>query len=212
MRKIMVLNAKGGSGKTTIATNLASYYASKGLAVVLADFDPQRGSLEWLAARSPSKPPILAYDGVKKRGAAQKSADVCVMDTPAALHGKALNAMIRRAETIIIPVIPSALDMRAVSEFIKEIKTAPAITGRRAKIAVVGNRVRMQTKVAWQLDEFLLNLRFSFPTHLRDSMNYVRAAEKGLGIFDMSRYATMRERDDWVPLLRWLGSSRSIPS
>ena len=133
------------------------------------------------------------------------------MDTPAALHKRDLNNMIRRAETIIIPVIPSALDMRAVSEFAKEIKAAPAIAGKRAKVAVVGNRVRMQTNIAWQLDEFLINLRFSFPTHLRDSMNYVRAAEKGLGIFDMSRYATMHERDDWVPLLRWLGSQRSMP-
>ena len=211
MRKIMVLNAKGGSGKTTIATNLASYYANKNLTVVLADFDPQRGSLEWLAARSPGKPPILAYDGVRKRGATQKLADICIMDTPAALHGRDLNNMLRRAETIVIPVIPSALDMRAVSEFVKEIKAAPAIAGKRAKVAVIGNRVRLQTKVAWQLDEFLLNLRFSFPTHLRDSMNYVRAAEKGLGLFDMSRYATMHERDDWMPLLRWLGSQRSMP-
>ena len=211
MRKIMVLNAKGGSGKTTVATNLASYYANRNLSVVLADYDPQRGSLSWLAARSPGKPPILAYDGVRQRGATQRMADIYIMDTPAALHGKELNNMIRRAETIIIPVVPSALDMRAVSEFVKEINAAPAISGRRAKVAVIGNRVRLQTKIAWQLDEFLLKLRFSFPTHLRDSMNYVRAAEKGLGIFDMSRYATMHERDDWVPLLRWLGSQRSMP-
>ena len=211
MRKIMVLNAKGGSGKTTVATNLASYYANRDLSVVLADYDPQRGSLEWLAARSPGKPPILAYDGVRQRGATQRMADVYIMDTPAALHGKELNNMIRRAETIIIPVVPSALDMRAVSKFAKEINAAPAISGRRAKVAVIGNRVRMQTKIAWQLDEFLLNFRFSFPTHLRDSMNYVRAAEKGLGIFDMSRYATMLERDDWASLLRWLGSQRSMP-
>ncbi len=211
MRKIMVLNAKGGSGKTTVATNLASYYANRGLSVVLADYDPQRGSLGWLAARSPGKPPILAYDGIRQRGATQRMADFYIMDTPAALHGKELNNMIRRAETIIIPVVPSALDMRAVSEFAKEINAAPAISGRRAKVAVIGNRVRVQTKIAWQLDEFLLKLRFSFPTHLRDSMNYVRAAEKGLGLFDMSRYATMHERNDWVPLLRWLGSQRSIP-
>ena len=211
MRKIMVLNAKGGSGKTTIATNLASYYASKNLTVVLADFDPQKSSLDWLAVRSPSKMPILAYDGVRKRGASQSAADVCIMDTPAALHGRDLHNMIRRAETIVVPVIPSALDMRAVSEFCNEIRSAPAITGKRAKVAVVGNRVRVQTKVAWQLDEFLLSLRFSFPTHLRDSMNYVRAAEKGLGIFEMSRYATRIERDDWIPLLRWLGSQRSMP-
>ncbi|MBC6414053.1 MAG: ParA family protein [Chromatiales bacterium] len=211
MRKIMLLNAKGGSGKTTIATNLASYYATKNLNVVLADFDPQKSSLSWLSARSPSKPPIRAYDGVRRRGASQKAADICIMDTPAALHGKDLNSMIRRAETIIIPVLPSMLDMRAAREFIKEIRSFPAIIGKRAKIAVIGNRVRMQTNVAWQLDEFLLKLRFSFPTHLRDSMNYIRAAEKGLGIFEMSRYATIAERDDWMPLLRWLGSQRSMP-
>ena len=211
MRKIMILNAKGGSGKTTVSTNLASYYANRNLSVVLADYDPQQSSLEWLAARSRGKPPILAYDGLRKCGATQKTADVCIMDTPAALHGKELNNMVRRAETIIIPVVPSALDMRAASEFAKEVKAVPAIVGKRAKIAVIGNRVRLQTKIAWQLDEFLLNLRVSFPTHLRDSMNYIRAAEKGLGLFDMSPYATLRERDDWTPLLRWLGSQRSRP-
>ena len=211
MRKIMILNAKGGSGKTTVATNLASYYATKDLTVVLTDFDPQQASIAWLAARSSSKPPILGYDGVRRRGPSKKSADICIIDTPASLHGRELNNMLRRAETVIIPVIPSALDMRAVVAFTKEIKVTPTISGKRAKIAVIGNRVRMQTNVAWQLDEFLLTLRFSFPTHLRDSMHYVRAAEKGLGIFDMPRYATRTERDDWVPLLRWLGSQRSMP-
>lgn len=211
MRKIMVVNTKGGSGKTTLATNIASYYANRDFNVVLADFDPQRSSLEWLALRSPAKPPIIGYDAIKRRGPARHNTDIYIMDAPAALHGVALNNMVRRAETIVVPILPSPLDMRAVVGFLRELRATPAISGKRAKIAVVGNRVRLYTNIAWQLEDFLMGLRLSFPTLLRDSMNYVRATEKGLGIFDMSRYATAREREDWVPLLRWLGSQRSLP-
>lgn len=212
MRKIMVMNTKGGSGKTTLATNIASYYANRDFKVVLADLDPQRSSLEWLSLRSSAKPPIIGYDAIRRRGASRHNADIYVMDSPAALHGQALNNMVRRAETIVVPVLASPIDIRAVITFLRELKAAPAISGKRAKVAVVGNRVRLYTNIAWELEDFLISLRLSFPTLLRDSMNYVRAADKGLGIFDMSRYATAREREDWTPLLRWLGSKRSLPN
>jgi len=211
MREIMVVNAKGGSGKTTIATNLASYYANRQMDVVLCDLDPQGSSMEWLKRRSPAKPPIKGYDAVRKRGAARRGADICVLDTPAAQHGAALNNLVRRAQTLIVPVLPSPMDMRAATDFLKELKATPTVHGKRAKIALVGCRVRDYTNIYWDLDEFLRGQRIAFPTSLRDSMNYIRAADKGLGVFDMSRYATAADREEWTPLLRWLGSQRSLP-
>ena len=211
MREIMVINAKGGSGKTTLATNLASYYAQRGLDVVLADLDPQRSSLDWLSRRSPGKPPIRGYDGVRKRGASRRNADICIKDTPAAQHGRALSNLVRQAQTLIVPVLPSPVDMRAAEAFIAELKATPAIAGKRAKIGLVGCRVRAHTNIFWDLDDFLRGRRISFPTSLRDSMNYIHAAEKGLGIFDMPRYLTSTDREEWQPLLRWLGSQRSLP-
>ncbi len=209
MREIMVVNAKGGSGKTTIATNLASYYANRQMKVVLCDFDPQGSSLQWLRRRSPARPPIGGYDGVKKRGAARAKADVCIIDTPAALHGRALAQVVRRAQTLIVPVLPSPLDMTAATDFLRELRATPTVSGKRAKVALIGNRVRDYTNIAWHLDDFLRAQRIASPTLLRDSMNYIRAAEKGLGIFDMSPYLTQTDREQWKPLLRWLGNRRS---
>ena len=127
MRKIMVLNAKGGSGKTTVATNLAAYYASKGRKVVLADYDPQESSIKWLAERPKGRPVIrgnVAHDGgvIPTRGV-----DIVIMDAPASIHGKDLEKYVKRAETFIVPVLPSPIDMRAAVDFIKELKQTSAV-------------------------------------------------------------------------------------
>lgn len=211
MRHIMVLNAKGGSGKTTIATNLAAYYASSGKDVVLADFDPQGSSLAWLEARSAGRPRIhgiaAADDGLK----GVRKADVMIMDSPAAVHGKALTALLRRAETVIIPVLPSPIDMRAVAKFIHEVKDSAPVSGKKVKLALVANRAREVTNIYWELEQFLGTLKVPFLTHLRDSMNYIRAAERGIGIHEMAPYATGLDREQWQPIIRWLNSKRSQP-
>lgn len=211
MRHIMVLNSKGGSGKTTIATNLASYFATQARRVLLADFDAQAASLAWLQARSAAKPPIqgvAAYrDGVRP----SRYTDYIVMDAPAAVHGKALSDLVRRAETIIIPVLPSPIDMRAAANFIKEIRSVAKVARKQAKLAFVANRSRDYTNIYWELDDFLSRQRIPFLTMLRDSQNYIRAAQQGLGVFEMAPYATAVDREQWEPIIKWINSKRSQP-
>jgi chromosome partitioning protein len=211
MRRIMVLNAKGGSGKTTLATNLAAYYAQAGKDVILADFDPQGSSLAWLDARSIGRPKI---HGIAAAGGGLKGlrrADIMVMDSPAAVHGKAITELLRRTETVLIPVLPSPIDMRAVANFIQEVKTSAPVTGKKVKLALVANRAREVTNIYWELEEFLGTLKVPFLTHLRDSMNYIRAAERGIGIHEMAPYATATDREQWAPIISWLNSKRSQP-
>lgn len=211
MRHVLVLNAKGGSGKTTIATNLASYLAQQGNKVVLADYDPQASSLAWLDARSPAKAPIKSVAGFKEPARAGKNTDFVIIDSPAAIHGRDLSNMLRRAETILIPVLPSPIDMRAAVNFIDTIKKSPRITQKQAKIGLIANRVKEFTNIYGELEVFLKKRRIPVLTHLRESMNYVRAAENGLGIHEMAPYITRKDREQWEPLVRWVKSKRSQP-
>lgn len=212
MRQIMVLNAKGGSGKSTIATNLASYYATTGADVILADLDEQQSSLSWLEARPQGRPPIRGVDASKKGVRLPRSADVAILDAPAAVHGAELGQLMRRADTFIVPILPSPMDMRAGANFVAELRRNKRIAGKQAKFGVVANRVREYTRVFGELEEFLRKLRVPVLTHLRDNMNYIRAAERGLGIFEMAPYQTATDREQWEPIIRWLRSKRSRPA
>ena len=211
MRHIMVLNAKGGSGKTTIATNLASYFASQGKEVILADYDPQESSLGWLEARSAGRPKIKGYPAHKETFRPGRNTDFVIMDPPAAVHGKELNALLRKAETILIPVLPSPIDMRAAVDFVAEVKHTGRVEKKQAKIALVANRVREYTTIYHELEDFLHHLKVPVLTHLRDNMNYIRAAERGLGVFEMAPYATQVDREQWEPIIKWIKSKRSQP-
>lgn len=211
MRHIMVLNAKGGSGKTTIAINLASYLSSQGYRVGIADFDPQGSSLAWLAERSPARPAIAGIAGFEKGYRPPRNLDFLIMDAPAAVHGKDLTALMRKAETIIVPILPSPIDMRAASDFITELKKNSRVAKKQAKIALVANRTREVTRIYGELEAFLKKQRIPVLTHLRDSQNYIRAAEKGLGIYEMAPSATRIDREQWQPILKWIKSKRSQP-
>lgn len=212
MRQIMVLNAKGGSGKSTLATNLASYYATQGLDIVLADLDPQQSSLAWLEARSAGRPPIRGVDASTKGARLPRAADMAILDAPAAAHGAELGHLMRRADTFIVPVLPSPIDMRAATNFVAELRRNKRIAGKQARFGVVANRVRDHTRVASELEEFLRKLKVPVLTQLRDNMNYIRAAERGLGIFELAPYASATDREQWQPIIRWLNSKRSKPT
>lgn len=211
MRHIMVLNAKGGSGKTTIATNLASHFAAEGDNVVLADLDSQGSASAWLAARSAARPRIKGLTHDQSGGSIGRNTDYVIMDAPAAVHGKQLKELIRRAETLVIPVLPSPMDIRAAANFIEEIRNNGRVARKAAKVGLVANRSRDFTNVYAELDEFLSKQKAPFVTMLRDSQNYIRAAERGLGIFDLAPYATAVDREQWEPLIKWLKSKRSQP-
>jgi chromosome partitioning protein len=212
MRSIMVLNSKGGSGKSTVATNIASYYASQGNKVVLVDFDPQASSLDWLAVRQSGRSTITGIDGASGHFRVPRSADYVVYDTPAAVHGAPLSALLRRAQSIIIPVLPSPIDMRAATPFVQKVLDNGRVSRKEVRVALIANRCREHYNIYHQLDKYLRKVRKApFISALRESQNYVRAAERGLGVFELPPYAVRKDLDQWDPIIRWLNSKRSQP-
>ncbi|HHO67990.1 MAG TPA: chromosome partitioning protein [Gammaproteobacteria bacterium] len=209
MRTIMTLNAKGGCGKSTLATNLASFYADQGASVTLADLDDQQSSLTWLSNRPGDRPAIHGIDATRQALRVPRGTDVLILDAPAAIHGSELTALVRRAETLLVPVLPSPLDIRAGARFIGELLTVGKVSRKQSRLAVVANRVRQNTRVYQSLEAFLNSLRIPFPATLRDTQNYIRAAERGLGIGEMAPSAVQTDLEQWQPLLRWLKSKRS---
>jgi len=208
----MVLNAKGGCGKSTLATNIASYFATEGAAVALADFDPQRSSLDWLERRPESRAKIAgvaAFDGGFRR--VPRNSDIVVVDAPARSHGKELDDLVKHAETIVVPVLPSTIDMQATTTFINELKSVGKIQRKQAKIATVANRVRDNTLIWGDLDEYLTATRVPYIAALREAQNYVRAYTRGIGIFELPEYLAWPDWDEWEPLTAWLRTKRSQP-
>ena len=212
MQRIVVLNPKGGSGKTTIAINLASYLASRGHTPVLMDFDPQGSSLRWVKKRQPSQPPIHVIAAFEKDTRTTRAfqlrvpaqATHVVVDTPAALPGQELPAMTRDAHKIIVPVLPSDIDIHACSRCIRDLLLIAKIHREDNRIGVVANRIRRNTLIYQALIRFLHTLGIPIVATIRDSQNYVRAAELGIGVHEMKTYIAREDVEQWVPLIEWL--------
>jgi len=212
MRHIMVMNPKGGCGKSTLATNIASYFANTGANVALADYDPQRSSLDWLERRPANRAEIhgvAGFDGGLRR--VPRNADFVIIDAPARSHGKELVDLVNHAETIVVPVLPSTIDMQATSTFLEELKGVAKLKRKGAKVATVANRVRDNTLIYDDLDEYLTKTRVPYVAALREAQNYVRAYTRGLGIFELPEYLAWPDWDEWEPLTAWLRSVRSQP-
>lgn len=213
MRTILVLNSKGGCGKSTIATNLASYYAWEEEAnVVIEDFDPQGSSSEWLKARAPDLPEITCIRAWEETIRPPRNTDIVILDAPAAVYGKELTALVRRAQTILIPVLPSPMDMRATAHFVHDLLLVGKVSRKQTKLGVVANRVRETTVVYHNLERFLKRLKIPVVATLRDTQNYIRAAERGCGIFELAPSLVYDDLEQWEPLVKWLHSKRSMPA
>jgi chromosome partitioning protein len=212
MRHIMVLNSKGGSGKSTLATNIAAWFATEGASVVLADYDSQRSSLDWLERRPADRPTIHGVaafeEGLRH---APRTADVLVIDAPARSHGSELTDLVNHADTIVVPVLPSTIDMQATARFVDELRSVGKIERKQAKIGTVANRVRDNTLIWEELDEFLERTRVPYIAALREAQNYIRAYTRGLGIFELPEYLAWPDWAEWEPLAEWLKSKDSQP-
>jgi len=227
MRTILVVNSKGGCGKSLLATNLAAYYAVQGSKVTIADFDPQASSLEWLKARAAGRPMIHGIDAVNEPVRPPRQTDVLLVDAPAAIHGPALTAVVRRAETILIPVLPSATDIRATARFIHDLLLVGKVVRKQTRLAMVANRVPamgardgMLAKIGYDtlnmrifrpLERFLDQLRIPRVAAIPESPYYALADQQGLGIFEWNEGYAALDRAAWQPLLNWLDSRQSRP-
>ena len=212
MRHILVTNAKGGCGKSTLANNLAAYYASEGYDTVLADYDPQASALSWLDERPETAAPITGLAGFDEGlRHLPRNTDYVIIDAPARSHGKELTELVKHAETILVPVLPSPIDIKAAGKFITELLGRGKIESRHAKVGLIANRVRENTLIFDELDEYLENLKVPYVAALREAQNYIRAYQRGLGIHELPPYLAWPDWDEWDPIIEWLDSKRSRP-
>lgn len=218
MQRILVLNPKGGSGKTTIATNLAGYFASFGDQPLLSDADPQASSTRWLKKRRPDQPLIHAQATFERSQRVTRSWQLrvppecghVVVDTPAAVPAEEFPDLTRNADAIIVPVLPSDIDIHSFSRCISDLLLVAKIRRDENRIGVVANRVKRNTNIYESLMRFLDSLRIPVVATLRDSQNYLRAAEYGLGLHEMKRHLVAQDLEDWKPLLGWLRAKEPL--
>ena len=205
MRSILVVNPKGGSGKTTVATNLAGFFAARGKRVVLADMDRQQSAANWLTRRPEALPHIKAWTAATdKKEIKSYDAQWTVIDSPAGVHGEKLTNLVRRVEWVVVPVAPSAFDMEATQDFLAELLKEKPIKKGESQVAVVGNRVDSRTLVADELQTFLKSLALPILTYLRDTQNYIHCARDGYSLFDVAPSRVEQDIEQWKPLVRWL--------
>ena len=212
MNTTLIINRKGGAGKTTVSTNLASYFANLNVATTIMDYDPQGSSLHWLKARPPHLGKIHGSNAAPERFGTLRSTAMyfppetrqLIIDAPAGAAGVHLQHMVSRANSILIPVTPSAIDVHATAHFIKDLLLTGIIRSRNIRMAVVANRVRRSMPVYQPLERFLSVLNLHLVGRLLDSDAFVRAAETGVGIFEMDERLSTAERSQFRPIAEWV--------
>ena len=203
MPVIVVANPKGGVGKSTLATNIAGCLANAGHAVMLGDVDRQQSARQWLALRAPQLPTIRSWEAARDDIVRPpKGTTHVVLDTPAGLHGKRLEALMRIADRILIPLQPSLFDIQATHGFVLALREH-----RRAgevELGLVGMRVREHTRANEQLHHYLSTLPVPVIGWLRDTQNYVQLAARGLTLWDVAPSRVERDLEQWAPLVAWI--------
>ena len=210
MSVIVVANPKGGVGKSTLATQISGFLASRGKVVTLGDLDRQQSSRQWLDIRPANLPKILPWD-ISRDAIARpaKGATDAVIDTPAGLHGNRLDTALKVADMVVVPLQPSLFDMQATHAFLKEL-----LEHKRAgklRMGLVGMRVKEQTLAFDRFKEFVGTLGIPLITTLRDTQNYVHLAAHGLTLFDVAPGKVERDLGQFEPLGRWLLQGKPVP-
>jgi chromosome partitioning protein len=211
MNATVVVNAKGGVGKTTITTNLATYFAARDIVTTIADYDPQGSSLNWLQERGSEARKIHGADfssrasSTLQTGRRQIPRDTqqLIIDAPAGPSRLLLQDLLARAQSILIPVGPSSIDVHATANFIKELLLVGHVRFRNIRVAVIANRVRNNKPVYAPLERFVASLGITFLGRVTDSDLYVEAAETGLGAFDLPADVAAAEQREFLPVARW---------
>ena len=212
MHRIVVLNPKGGSGKSTITTNLASYFAARDMKPTVMDLDPQGSSMRWVSKRDPGRHTVYGIAGYEKKAGVTRSfalripddSQCVIVDTPAALDSQRLPEVTRDANTILVPVLPSDIDIHAATRCIADLLLRAKINRDVQRVAVIANRVKRNTVMYRALMKFLHSLQIPVIATLRDSQAYVRCFEQGVGIFEVKPYSVREDIEQWHPLLGWL--------
>jgi chromosome partitioning protein len=204
MKAILIANPKGGSGKTTLSTNIAGYLASRGKRVAILDLDRQKSATQWLSNRPRNLPAIeLMQSGAQT----EAPLDTLVIDSPAALHGKNLEHALKLVHKVIVPIAPSAFDIQASRDFLEVLHHEKMVRKGKIFIGVVGMRMDPRTRAALTLEQFLKGLDLPVLAYLREAQAYVNAAFEGKTLFDLPPSQAQRELEQWAYLLNWLERS-----
>ena len=213
LQRILITTSKGGCGKTTISTNIASHYAKRGLNVRLFDHDKQGSSLSWVNRRPDEVNLIHGVDASKNfdhrltrswQLRVPSDTDVAVIDTPAGVDVSELAALFQYDDSVLIPVLPSPIDIHATAHFIKELLTVGKARKKMVRLAVVANRVRKNTVMYHALERFLFSLNIPFISSLRDTQLYAKAFEFGVGVQEVNSTRAKTDIEQWAPIIRWL--------
>jgi len=197
---VLVANTKGGCGKTTTATQLASAFARAGLTTVLADGDRQRSSLGWLARRPDTAPAIVGLDWVKKLSS-PPNADRLVIDAPAALRFGALEDLTARADVVLVPVLPSAFDEASTGKLVAKLAALKPVAKGKKSVALVPNRLKARSRAASRLEAFCGDLDQPVAGRVPDRAAYADLAMEGLGAFDVDGNRGKALRGDWLTIV-----------
>ncbi len=213
VKKIIILNAKGGSGKTTIATNLVSQFARAKFKSVLMDYDAQGSSLRWLQLRPKDKTKITSVNAYKDPYATETRAwalrlppdtQRVVIDTPAGVQGLDLVGFVNQVDTILLPVQPSPIDIHAATRFIEQLLLIGKVRQKGVRVGVIANKVKSNTLAYQSLQRFLKALNLPIVGTLRDTQNYVHAAEKGVGVHELGTRRAEVDSREWMSIIHWL--------
>jgi chromosome partitioning protein len=211
--RVLVMNTKGGCGKTTVATNLATYCAGEGYGTALFDYDSQASATRWLKNRATARPHIHGVNafeppkpGVTRAWQMRVPEDTrySIIDTPAGHYGANLDDRVAACDVVLIPVLPSAIDIQSTADFIRDLLLVGKARARNKKLAIIANRTRIRTRAVENLERFLTTLDIPVIARLRDTQNYVRAAEAGLGVNELAGKEAVQDVDHWGGVLDWL--------
>jgi chromosome partitioning protein len=201
MKAILIANPKGGSGKTTLSTNIAGYLASRGQRAAILDLDRQKSATQWLANRPRSLPGIELMHAEGEKNA---PLDWLVIDSPAGLHGKNLEHALKLVHKVVVPIAPSAFDIQASRDFLEVLHHEKTVRKGKIFVGVVGMRMDPRTRAALTLEQFLKGLDLPVLAYLREAQVYVNAAFEGKTLFDLAPSLAQRELEQWAYLLDWL--------
>lgn len=201
---IAVANTKGGCGKTTVATHLAAHYARLGFKTALVDLDRYGASFDWCSRRPEGLPPIRARRADLGELELPEGVPYVVLDLPAGPRRKGLEAVIKVADALVVPVQPSAFDQDGTRHFLEMAAEFKPVRRGRRPVAIVANRVRPRASGHQAFQRFLAPLAHPVVTSLADSQYYVTAAETGVTLFDQPAGRVRARLVEWLPLFAFL--------
>ncbi len=216
MQRIVILNPKGGSGKTTVAINLAAHFAAAGKHPVLMDLDPQGSSTRWLKKRTNAMSPIHGIAAFEHTAAVTRSfqlrippeSQAVIVDTPAALDPQRIPEVTRGADAVLVPVMPSEIDIHTAAKCIADLLLVGKISRSQGRLGIIANRVRSNTLISQALMRFLRSLDIPLVATFRDTQNYIRSTQIGAGIHEMPLWQVRRDLEDWDSLRVWLDTRK----